>query len=321
MKLPKGRASRWWLLLAVLVFGVPQSSWVITKAMGLIPYGSVVNGPYEFIITYVLFGASTAVTLGSSIAILAFIMLLGGDRWRRVVAAIGFILCSVFVNLGVLYFIEPIWFRFVMMNDTDLLSLLGYLLLPISMSMTSLAAAAVMQFFRGWSMLCKDAPRQTRPIDLTTLLEWVFISAVLFASLRVTFVLRYQSNYDVMFYELVMVLLPSTGIAVATMCLFRWLLGTSVDAPIRETSLKRRVGTRMVIVIILVHGVVYATAVRSLQWHDPSIAIGLHLQSAIASLTTCLVGTVNVAAIVYCFRKLGYRLAAYWDAASDPLSV
>ncbi|WP_145386968.1 hypothetical protein [Stieleria neptunia] len=288
----------WWAALALLVFGLPQCSLLVNKAMTWIPLGNSIFSPTHFAISFAIYGVSTAVSFASGLVILAAILLRAGSGWKRLLMAAGYVAFHCMMTGLVLAVTHYRWIEYAMQDDTEFLRMVAHLLLSPALSFASVFPAAVMQFFRGWT-ITRGWPESNRQrVNVLALMEWVLVSALIFTFVRLSFVANYQSNANAFFYEALMVMLPAIGLGIVTMLLFRWIL--CVDASPRRFL--------FLSMIALIQVSVFAAAYITLQVEDDPIGPNLNLQYSIAPLSTCATGTLIAAAAVGCLRKLGYRL-------------
>ncbi|WP_372895473.1 hypothetical protein [Stieleria sp.] len=290
----------WWTALALLVFGLPQCSLLVIKAMVWIPLGNIMSDPEEIAISFAIYGVSTAISFASSLVILAAILLRAGRGWQRLLMAAGFVAVHCLVTGLVLLATNFRWIQLAMQSDTEYLRVVSHLLMSPALSFASVFPAAVMQFFSGWTITRGRQAPKTHVVNVLALMEWVLVSALIFTFVRLSFVANYQSNVDVLFYEALIVMLPAIGVGIVTMLLFRWLL--------RADGQPRRFG--IIVMIALIHGAVFAAAVVTQQIKDNGMGQDLTLHYSVAPLSTCATGTLIAAAVVFCLRRLGYRMHA-----------
>ena len=293
----------WWTLLAMLVFGLPQCSLLVIKLMTWIPLGSIMNGADEIGISFAIYGVSTAFSFASSLVILAAILLRAGSGWKRLMLAGGYVAMHCLVTGLVLVVTHFRWMQLAMQSNAmqsnaGYLYVVAQLLLSPALSFASVFPAAVMQFFSGWTITRSGRQEKLQRVNVLALMEWVLVSALIFTFVRLSFVANYQSNAAAFFYEALMMILPAVGVGIVTMLLFRWLL--RADGPPRRF--------RILLMITLVQVAVFTAAVVALQLKDDTMGLNETLQYSVAPLSTCATGTLIAATIVFCLRRLGYRL-------------
>lgn len=285
-------------MLIVLVFVLPQSSQWVMQAIAWLPLGNSLNGTPEHLASYVLFGTSISLAIVPSLVVLAVMMLLAGSRWKRLVWAAVYLLCYLSITAVVLVLSNWRWFINASWNRMDVEQILLGVLTSPSLSGLSMMMAAMMQFFFGWTITRGGQVVRTRRIDLSVLFEWVFVSAVLFALVRWSFVTRFQASLGALQYELVISVLPASGLAIITMYLIRALLGDSGSRGVIRT----------VVMLVIVSAIVYGIAVAVFTRIDPTTTLDMQTLLGCAPLAVCLIGIPYVVGIVYCLRRLGFRL-------------
>ncbi|PAY18824.1 hypothetical protein CKO51_14760 [Rhodopirellula sp. SM50] len=288
----------WWAALALLAFGLPQCSLLVIKAITWIPLGNSLINATDIAISYAIYGVATAVSFASGLVILAAILLRAGSGWKRLLMAVGFVAVHCLVTGLVLAVTQFRWMQHAMQEESAYRRVIAYLFLSPAMSFASVFPAAVMQWFRRWTITRGWPESNLQRVNVLALMEWVLVSALIFTLVRLSFVADYQSNVYAFYYEALMVMLPAIGLGIVTMLLFRWIL--CVDASPRRFLI--------LLIIALIHGFVFAASFVALQAEENAIGPNLNLQYSIAPLSTCATGTLIATAIVGCLRKLGYRL-------------
>ncbi|KAA5543647.1 hypothetical protein FYK55_10585 [Roseiconus nitratireducens] len=284
--------------MALLLFGVPQLSHLVSFIEARVPLAGRMNAGWEYLVIFGLEGAGTGFQIGSSQVAFSCLMLHPGRRWWRFTLAAVYLLVLLAVGMLTIAVVHSHELPAISATAGDLRwwrSVVSLLLMGPVLAFTSVFLAAGARFLAGWSL--QRGPAVSHPVDLGTLLEWVLVGALLLAMTRYWLSLQTSSALAAQF-DVVLLLFPTIAAGLVTLL----LIGVFLSA----VPSSGRAG--LLVLVLAVHAALAAASVRMLLRIDPTMTIRQAWQYAVAPLAACLVSTLHIAAICWCLRKLGYRL-------------
>jgi hypothetical protein len=294
--------NRWAIVgLMVVTFGVPMlEPAIVNSVQAYLSDASGLTTAAHLAILHACWGLAAALRISPGFAVLAMLSLWDAALLKRLGVLLIFL--AVHLMIGGLYLI---WMRTTgqFAGAPSVSRLMLYLLSAPALAMVAYAFAGVMRWFARWTIVRGQTTGGSAAASVGMMMEWLLISSLGFLFLQRWVRVQYPHATLPLFYDFVFHGLPAIGLAVVSCLLVKLILS------------RNRFGRAAVLIaaIAIVHCVSVLTVVGLLRW-DQTLGLSQDLAVSLDALAKLVTGTVVVAAMFFCLRRLGFRLLTRRDA-------